>query len=163
MASKHSKSFFDFRKNPIVTPSGDSGKKSFSLPFKIIISVLVVSLVVSTFFLGRFFIEGSSHKKMQANARETFNSAGYAEAIKTLSQQNGDIKGWIKIEGTDINDAICQKDDEFYKNHNQLGKKSRYGALYLSSNDNFGSGDLNVTIYGNNMKDDTMFGSLQEF
>ena len=166
MASKHSKSFFDFKRDPLVTSNDKTVKRPLSLPIKIIVSLLVVSLVFSSFFLGRFFLQGYSHKKMQEKARSTFSASQSEKSLKQLAEQNKDIIGWIKISDTEINDAVCQgEDDEFYKNHNQLGKKSRYGALYLSSKDSFNRNeqDLNVTIFGNNMKDDTMFGSLQEY
>lgn len=165
MASKHSRNLFDFKKSACVK-SDDAKPSSFPLYLKIIISVLVVSLVVSCVFISVFFIQGNRHKKLLTEAREIFNSMPSGEAIRTLAEENEDIKGWLRIEGTEIDCAICQgDDDQFYTNHNQLGKKSRYGALFLSESDSFertGS-DKNIVIYGNNMKDGSMFGGLKNY
>lgn len=168
MAGKHTKSFFDFRKS-VYAPSPvirSDARAPLSLPFKIIIIALVASLVLSSVLVGNFFMQGSSHKKLLNAAAETFASFNSDDALKILAEQNGDIKGWIKIEGADINCAVCQSDnDTFYINHNQLGKKSRYGALFLSKDDNFErrGNDRNIVIFGNNMKNGTMFGSLKKY
>lgn len=168
MAGKHSKKFFDFSKSVYVTASDTNNinQKTLSLHFKIIIAVLIISLVLSSVLVGSFFLQSNAHKSLLANAATVFQSGQSGEAIKTLSQKNRDIKGWIKIEGAGINCAVCQgNDDTFYINHNQLGKKSRYGALFLSANDSFErtGGDRNIVIFGNNMKDGTMFGSLKKY
>ena len=164
MAGKHSKSFFDFRKNPLVV-ADDTPRKKISLPAAIIASVIAVALVVSAIWIGSYFIGANSHSRLLKNARRTFNSMPSDEAIETLAKKNDDIKGWIRISGTEIDCAVCHGDDnDFYKNHNQLGKKSRFGALYLSHDDKFDrGGDHNITIYGNNMNDGTMFGELNSY
>lgn len=168
MAGKHSKKFFDFSKSVYVTEPdiNDIKQKPLSLHFKIIIAVLIISLVLSSVLVGSFFMQSTAHKSLLANAAAVFRSDQSGEAIKTLSQKNKDIKGWIEIEGAGINCAVCQGDnDTFYINHNQLGKKSRYGALFLSEKDSFErtGGDRNIVIFGNNMKDGTMFGSLKKY
>ena len=168
MASKHSKNFFDFRKSVYSSPpiNKQGVVDALSLPFKIIIAVLVVSLALSSVLVGSFFMQGNPHKTLLADAKSIFNSMDSGLALKTLAQENPDIKGWIKIDGANIDYAVCQgEDDDFYINHNQLGKKSRYGALFLPSDDSFQrkGNDKNIVIFGNNMKDGSMFGSLKKY
>ncbi len=173
MAGKHLKSFFDFNRSTTVdniVPSQRQKRVAFeqasmSLPFKIIIVVLVISLALSSVLVGSFFISGKIHKGLLTDAAKIFEASDSAAAIKTLSDENSDIKGWLKIDGTDINCAVCQTDNDiYYINHNQKGKKSRYGALFLSAADSFTrDGDKNIVIYGNNMKDGTMFGMLKKY
>lgn len=166
MAGKHSKSFFDFKKSAYAPPSKVITSEKPSLLFQIIIIILVVSLVLSSVLIGRYFMQSSSHKKLLLETKSIFESLDSADALKTLSNQNKDIKGWIRIEGTGIDGVVCQaKDNSFYINHNQLGKKSRYGALFLSSQDNFSrkNNDKNIVIFGNNMKDGSMFGTLKKY
>lgn len=168
MAGRHSKSFFDFRKNTHTTPlnNNKTGVDTILLPYKIIIFVIVVSLFLSSFLIGRFFLQSHSNKKLLNNSKDIFWSLDSQEGLKTLSVKNKDIKGWIKIEGTGIDYAVCQsKDNKFYINHNQLGKKSRYGSLFLSCDDSFerNDNDKNIMILGNNMKDGTMFGALKKY
>lgn len=168
MASKHSKSFLSTVKDmcvSFITPSKNSNTK-LSLPFKIVSIVLTVSLIVSAIFIVAFFAEGSSHEGIITEAKEIFYSRGGNAAIKILSDENKDIKGWLNIPNTDICYAVCQgTDDKYYTTHNQKGEESRYGALSLSVADSFErkGNDQNIVIFGNNMKDGSMFGSLKEY
>ncbi len=168
MAGKHSKSIFDSLKDALVLriESKLHSKSEMSLPLKIVTIALVLSLLLSAVLIGRFFAVGNAHKKLLNEANAYFEDLGGNKAIKTLSADNDDIKGWLNISGTGISYAVCQgEDDKYYTNHNQLGKKSRYGALALSSSDSFErkGNDRNIVIFGNNMKDGTMFGSLKKY
>lgn len=166
MAGKHSKSFFDFRKNVLVTGPKTKDYAPISLPIKIIIGFLIASLVLSLVFVGTEFLPSVLHKNMLKKAARTFSTNKSHVGLGLLAQQNPDIKAWLKIDETSINYAVCQnEDDSFYTNHNQRGKKSRYGALAISSNDDITrqSGDKNIVIFGNNMRDGSMFGLLKEY
>ncbi len=168
MAGKHSKKLFDFSKSVYATAPNTNTvrQKPLSLPFKVIIAVLTISLVLSAVLVGNFFMQSNMQKRLLSDARAIFGSSTSSAAIKELAKENDDIKGWLKINGTDIDCAVCQGDDnKYYINHNQLGKKSRYGALFLSANDSFErkGKDRNIVIFGNNMKDGTMFGSLKKY
>ena len=166
MAGKHSKSFFDFRKNVLVTGPKTKEQAPISLPFKIIIVFLIASLSLSLVFVGTEFLPSVLHKNMLRKAARTFSTNKSHVGLEMLSQQNPDIKAWLKIDKTNINYAVCQNaDDSYYTNHNQRGKKSRYGALTMSSNDDITrqNGDKNIVIFGNNMRDGSMFGSLKEY
>ncbi len=166
MASKHSKSFFDFKISGRANAAAADRGAPLSLPFKIMIIALVLSLVLSAIFVGNFFIQGNRQKNILADAKQIFASQNSGDALKTLAEKNKDIVGWLKIDGTSVDCAVCQGDDDtFYTNHNQLGKKSRYGALFLSKNDSFTrkGNDRNIVIFGNNMQDGTMFGSLKQY
>ena len=169
MAGKHSKSIFDFRKSPYTVPKENTKfefVKNLSLPFKITLSAFVAALVVATIFVSSFFMQGNAHNKMLEAARETFYSTDSATALRTLSADNSEIIGWLKINDTQIDGVVCQgRDDEFYINHNQLGQESEYGALFVSTNDDVArkNNDKNVVIYGNNMSDGSMFGELNQY
>ena len=168
MASKHSKNIFDFRKNVLLAPTTPRSKDDTSapLPIKIIMGVLIASLVLSLIVVGREFLPGVAHKNMLKKASATFWSTNSKDGLDLLAKKNPDIKAWLKIEESPIDYAVCQgKDDKYYTNHNQRGSRSRYGALMFSSSDDItrAGGDKNLVIFGNNMKDGSMFGSLKEY
>lgn len=168
MAGKHSKNFLDTVKD-VCSPQNlfkSYNQNETPLYFKIIVLLLVLSLVVSTSLIGGFFTASNKQSKLLSEARGYFESMGGNGAIKVLSENNADIKGWLNINDTDISYAVCHgKDDEYYTDHNQNGKKSRHGALALSTADSFErtGDDHNIVIFGNNMKDGTMFGSLKKY
>ncbi len=167
MAGKHSKSFFDSLLAIDLKPRirEKAVKAPLKLPFKISILILVLSLILSSAYIAVFFVSGKMNEKILNNAADIFAANQSETALKILSTQNNNIKGWLKIDGTNVNNAVCQADDDiYYINHNQKNKKSRYGALFLASDDTFErDGDRNIVIFGNNMKDGTMFGTLKKY
>ena len=169
MAGKHTKSLFETVKELFSVQKitglykNDGG---VPLTFKIIAIALVLSLAVSAIVIGSFFAAGSKQSKMLREVNAHFEKMGGNATVKMLCEQNEDIKGWLNISGTDISYAVCQSDnDEYYTTHNQYGAKSRYGALALQAADSINrkGNDKNIVIFGNNMKDGTMFGSLKKY
>lgn len=169
MAGKHSKKLFGDDGISVLhlSEKGVKMHSGLSLPFKIIIVAVVCCLILSAVFIGSYFMSGWSHGNLLQEAAEVFdNASDKTSAFKTLAKENPDIIGWLKIDGANINYAVCQGDDDIhYKSHNQLGEESRHGALFLSSQDSFErkDNDRNITIFGNNMKDGTMFGNLKKY
>lgn len=85
--------------------------------------------------------------------------------FEALKEINTEIYAWINIPGTNINYPILRSetDNAYYLTHKQDGKKSVYGAIYTEDYNSMDFSDFNTVIYGHNMKNGTMFGSLKKF
>ena len=135
--------------------------------------VSAVALIVSSSVIISHFANENKQRGIIEDARNFFNYENNDKngnntyvAFDELIKQNSDIKGWISIPNTNINNPIYQTDDnDFYLNHNMLGEKSRYGALFFDYRDSISAdgSSQNLTIYGHNMKDKSMFGSLSSY
>ena len=82
-----------------------------------------------------------------------------------LKAQNGDTVGWIYIDGTKVDNVLMQNKEEkdFYIDKD-FNKKYYYpGTLYISDISDLTQPTDVVIMYGHNMKDRSMFGSLREF
>ncbi len=168
MAGLHSKNILSDKTVSVTDLVSRPYKKGDTLPaLKIIIPLTALLLVIATVCVAVFFSSGVSHAKLLEEAKEIFYySGGASNAFDVLTEQNSDIKAWLSVEDTNIDSAVCQTDnDTYYINHNQLKKKSRYGALFLSCKDDISrkNGDKNLVIYGNNMTDGTMLGGLKSY
>lgn len=82
-----------------------------------------------------------------------------------LQQQNPDIYAWISIPGMDIEYPVCQSatDDDYYANHTVDGTEGLPGAIYTESVNLKDFTDFNTVIYGHEMKNGTMFGTLKQY
>ncbi len=79
---------------------------------------------------------------------------------KNLYMQNGDMTGWLSVEGTKIDYPVMQcEDDEYYLHHDFEKEDSKYGCLYVRERADLENG-TNFVVYGHNMKDGSMFGEL---
>lgn len=78
---------------------------------------------------------------------------------------NPDIVGWLQIEDTRINYPVMQTPDrtDYYLHRDFYGQHSGHGCLYAREVCDINSPSDNITIYGHNMKDGTMFGDLMDY
>lgn len=83
-----------------------------------------------------------------------------------LHAQNSDMVGWIEIEGTKVNYPVMQSSPEganFYLYSNFDKEYSVRGSIYAYEGcDVFAPSD-NITLFGHNMKDGSMFAYLGNY
>lgn len=70
-----------------------------------------------------------------------------------LISYNSDIKGWLKIPGTDIDYPVMQayNGSDFYLKHDFEGNTDKNGCLYIDRNCNVKAPSKNIVIHGHNM------------
>ena len=78
-----------------------------------------------------------------------------------LLNQNPDTVGWIKVDGTKVNYPVVQADDnDYYLTHAFNKNENIAGWVYADFRDDFTEFGKNTIIYGHNMNNKTMFGSV---
>jgi sortase B len=88
--------------------------------------------------------------------------------ILQLKSINSDIKGWLRIDNTLVNNPVVQTvDNSFYLEHDVAKNKNSHGTIFIEEiNDVSNPKKLqgqNIILYGHHMKDGSMFGSLEKF
>ena len=78
-----------------------------------------------------------------------------------LKEECQDIVAWIYCPDTPVNYPIVQgPDNQFYLRRMTNGEYNNAGTLFMDFRNEEDFTDKNTIIYGHNMKNDTMFGSL---
>lgn len=102
-----------------------------------------------------------------ASAGSGENMGGNCASQKNFSSlQAGspDTVAWITGEDTPIDYPVMHTDNnEYYLSHLYNGEENRYGALFVDCRNTGLFTDPNTVIYGHNMKNDAMFGSLMGY
>jgi len=81
-----------------------------------------------------------------------------------LTGDNPDVVGWIYSEGTPINYPIAQSGDNSYYLRRLLdGTRNANGTVFLDYRCERDFSSPNNIIYGHNMKNDAMFGTLMDY
>lgn len=81
-----------------------------------------------------------------------------------LWETNGDIVAWIYCPDTPINHPIVQTENNTdYLRHLLNGAYNRSGTIFMDYRNEADLSDWNTVIYGHNMDDGTMFGSLEDY
>lgn len=116
-------------------------------------------------------VERRRREQEEAEAREAAEKKSDAPHLEntidfeTLQAENSDIYAWIQIPGTQVDYPILQHptDDSYYLNYTPEGVSGLPGSIYTESvHPKDFSAPLTV-IYGHNMRNDTMFGSLHDY
>lgn len=84
---------------------------------------------------------------------------------EALRKENKDIYAWIYIPGTQVDYPILQHETEndYYLNHNLDGSSGYPGCIYTQLLNGKEFYDPNTVLYGHNMGNGTMFGSLHAY
>lgn len=148
--------------------------KTIDMIIKIVSIIAVIALLASSVAILSHFIHENSQRNIIEDARDDFvyedntkngNDDKYS-IFDPLIAQNPDIKAWIFITNTNIDNPVYQTtDNDYYLTHNMLKEKSKYGALFFDANNVIekNGNSKNLTIYGHNMKDKSMFGTLNSY
>ena len=140
-------------------------------------------IVAGAIFLGCtvYFIRDYLHYRSITNIGAYNNSSAVSQGKKDvevpinfeeLNRVNEDIYAWINIPGDDPETPLADypilqsnpnDDDNYYLDHNVNRKSSVYGAIYTQNYNNKDFSDFNTLIYGHNMRNGTMFGSLKKY
>lgn len=82
--------------------------------------------------------------------------------FKKLQKTNKDICGWITI-GADLDQAVVQRNNEYYLNRDYTGRKNANGAIFLDEQVKLWKQPSCYILYGHNMKTREMFGMLYKY
>lgn len=84
--------------------------------------------------------------------------------LDDLRKTNPDVLGWISIPGTQLDYPVLQgEDNQYYLKRTWQGQRNSAGSIFLECKVNGDFSDFNTIIYGHNMKNGSMFGSLRQY
>ncbi|MBR1529186.1 MAG: class B sortase [Oscillospiraceae bacterium] len=126
-----------------------------------------VMTVVSGFQIYRIYREyqkGTQYYETLRNEAD-FNYPETTEStVHTLQQRLPDTAAWLRCEGTEIDYPVVQGDDNFYYlSHLPDGTECSSGTLFLDCRCSSDFSDQKLIIYGHNMKNGSMFGTLSRY
>ena len=83
------------------------------------------------------------------------------EALKAM---NANVVGWLYCPGTQINYPVVQSsDNSYYLTHLYDNQSNSSGTIFMDARNSPDLSNINTIIYGHNMKNGSMFASLQNY
>lgn len=154
----------------IFPTKGDTKKKIIT---KVAFLVSLITLITSATVICLRLTSDNKERNIIAAAQERWHfdpeereEDGTYSAFVPFTQENEDIKGWITVPGTKVDNPVYQTtDNDFYLTHNMNKEPSRYGAIFFDFRCSLDpkNPSQNVTVYGHDMRDGSMFGSLKSY
>ena len=102
---------------------------------------------------------------MPAPVEDQVNEAGILLEYAPLYEMNPDMAGWLSIAGTRINYPVMHTPGrpDHYLERNFEGSYSAWGCIYAREECDLKAPSDNITLYGHNMKDGSMFAGLNAY
>ena len=138
-----------------------------------ILFVLIGVLLILVFGFGEYqryksAIEIRKLQQLKEASSDNGNGIDTSKILpeyRNLYKTNSDLVGWLVVNGTQINYPVVQSTvyQEFYLDHNFDGEDDESGAVFADARNDVFKPDDNVILYGHNMKNGSIFGTLQYY
>ena len=146
----------------------------------ILLIICLAIFILSAYNIYKYLSEENANKKLNNelmekaiietpndnndNTQENEDILPISVDFSVLKQENEDIVGWLYLEDSPINYPVVQSyDNDYYLRRLVNGEYNIAGSLFMDYRNDSNLEDNNTIIYGHNMKNNTMFGSLQEY
>ncbi len=98
-------------------------------------------------------------------SEQIHNENGILIEYSDLYAMNNDLVGWIRMANSDIDYPVMQtpSNPNYYLYRDFEGKDSARGCIYAREECDINAPSDNITLYGHNMKDGSMFAYLNRY
>ena len=137
----------------------------------IVFVICIILLIYSSIKIIIWFINNKKTEQIKKSIKEITT----VEFIKdeddedimkvdfnNLLKENYETVAWINIPGTDIDYPVVQhNDNDYYLYHSFDNSYNGAGWVFMDYRNNYDFSDKNTVIYGHNMLNGTMFGTIK--
>ena len=150
----------------------NKSKRYKRIILNLVIYIMLLSILLySGIKIYKWYKDKTNNNKIAEQIRDTViveekNEDENKEESKVdfnkLKEQNSDAVAWIKVNNTNIEYPVVKgSNNGFYLNHSFDKSNNSAGWIFADYRNKFDNTDKNIVIYGHNMKDNSMFGSLK--
>lgn len=132
--------------------------------------ILLSILIYSGIKIFKWYKDKTNNNKIVEQIKSTViveennedgNENGYIVDFNKLKEQNNETIAWLKINNTNVEYPVVKgTNNSFYLNHSFDKSKNSAGWIFADCRNKFDNTDKNIVIYGHNMRDGSMFGSM---
>jgi len=115
-----------------------------------------------TYEVPEYIEPNSDDKKIINETTTTIYDIKYKMIFDELLQINNDTIGWLKVNNTNIDyPVVIGKDNDYYLKRDYYKNKNRHGWIFMDYRNHVDNLDKNTIIYGHNLANQKMFGTLR--
>ena len=133
--------------------------------------ILLSILIYSGIKIFKWYKDKTNNNKMVEQIKSTViveeknedenNKEEYTVDFSKLKKQNNETIAWLKVNNTNIEYPVVKgTNNSFYLNHSFDKSNNSAGWIFADYRNKFDNTDKNIVIYGHNMRDGSMFGSM---
>ena len=136
----------------------------------IIYMILLFVLIYSGIKIFKWYKDKTNNNKIAEQIKSTVivedknedeNKEEYTVDFNKLKEQNNETVAWIKVNNTNVEYPVVRAtNNSFYLKHSFDKSSNSAGWIFADCRNKFDNTDKNIVIYGHNMRDGSMFGSM---
>ena len=149
----------------------NKSKKYKKAILNLILYIILLSILIySGIKIFKWYKDKTNNNKIVEQIKSTViveennedgNENGYTVDFNKLKEQNNETIAWLKINNTNVEYPVVKgTNNSFYLNHSFDKSKNSAGWIFADYKNKFDNTDKNIVIYGHNMRDGSMFGSM---
>lgn len=137
--------------------------------------ILMCFFIILLFYSGTkiviWYVNNQNNKKIteeisqfvSVDEAKEDNEEKYVIDFEKLKEKNSDTVAWLKVNETNIEYPVVKTtNNDYYLSHNFNKEYNLAGWIFADYKNKLDGTDKNLVIYGHNMRDDSMFGSLKK-
>lgn len=134
---------------------------------KIIIIILIICVgifIYSSVDIIKHYFDNKKNNEINDIIQESIKDDNNDIIVdfNSLKKMNSDTVAYLKLNNTKIDYAVVKSNDnDYYLKHNYNKKSSSAGWVFADYKNKFDGFDKNIVIYGHNMLNGSMFGTLK--
>ena len=145
-------------------------KKKTNIISIILLFIFIILLFYSGTKIVIWYMNNQNNKKISDEISKFItldetkedNEEKYVIDFEKLKEKNSDIVAWLKVNGTNIETTVVKTtNNDYYLTHNFNKEYNSAGWIFADYKNKVDGTDKNLVIYGHNMRDNSMFGSLK--
>ena len=127
----------------------------------LILSIIGIIYSATNIIIWKINVNTNNQIKKEINKYVIKKETSYEINFDELKKRNKDVVGYLKVDDTNIDYVLVKtNNNDYYLDHNIDNNKNRAGWIFVDYRNKLDGSDLNVIIYGHNMRDGSMFGTL---
>ncbi len=140
-------------------------KKSVVIVFML---MFLIAILFSCFKIIDRYLNLKSNDRIKKVIEETIDiekvkDEDYIIDFEYLKGTNSDIVAYLQVDNTLVDYLVVKgNDNSYYLNHNINKERNVAGWIFIDYKNKLDGSDQNIVIYGHNMVDGSMFGSLYQ-
>ena len=145
----------------------NKSKKYKKTILNLILYIILFSILIySGIKIFKWYKDKTNNNKIAEQIKSTViveeeNGDEYTVDFNKLKEQNNETIAWLKVNNTNVEYPVVKgTNNSFYLNHSFDKSNNSAGWIFAYYRNKFDNTDKNIVIYGHNMRDGSMFGSM---
>lgn len=129
---------------------------------KVVMLICLIGIIYSGYNIIKWRMNVTGNEKIKEEIMTNINKDSYEVNFEKLKSQNKDTIAYLTVNNTSVDNVVVKgSDNDYYLNHNFNKTSNVAGWIFADYRNRFDGEDKNIIIYGHNMRDGSMFGTLK--